>query len=371
MNEVLLEAAKDGNLIVLKTAFEKGADINAKSSDGKTALMVALEIGHTELVNYLTEKGAEVSIEKKTEIIKREELESMPNPNWKIVFGRTGQGIMVMNADGSGLSSLLDWGEMPNASPDGIIIVYISGICYSQQPLPESDSEYYHSQLDSTYRVTRLPFEAFPFINSSPDIYLIDTNGTNIKKLISNVEMGSSFPKFSPDGKRIAFKGTKNNETQLFVVDANGRNLNQLTHGESVDYFYWIFDNRIVFETRNGEKIITDYNGRNLERLTIFEKDEYEPVWDSVGKKIAFCKGSDLFVMDTDGKNRQCLTDIRGWIGNWSPDGQWIVFSSRKMNGNGADIFIIRKDGKHECRLTDLYIQDGEIGGDFDPCWLP
>ena len=59
LNVVLLDAAEEGNLLVLKTALEKGADINAESKDGRTALMVASEKVYTNIVKYLVEKGGE------------------------------------------------------------------------------------------------------------------------------------------------------------------------------------------------------------------------------------------------------------------------------------------------------------------------
>lgn len=58
LNEVLIEAAKDGNMLVLKAALEKGADINAKDKNGWTALMWASKNGHTEVVEFLKERGA-------------------------------------------------------------------------------------------------------------------------------------------------------------------------------------------------------------------------------------------------------------------------------------------------------------------------
>jgi len=58
LNQVLIEAAKDGNMLVLKTALEKGADINAKDGSGMTALMYAIKRGDGEIVNFLKEKGA-------------------------------------------------------------------------------------------------------------------------------------------------------------------------------------------------------------------------------------------------------------------------------------------------------------------------
>jgi len=58
LNQVLIEAAKDGNMLVLKAALEKGADVNAKNGSGMTALMYAQQKGYAEIVNFLKEKGA-------------------------------------------------------------------------------------------------------------------------------------------------------------------------------------------------------------------------------------------------------------------------------------------------------------------------
>jgi tetratricopeptide (TPR) repeat protein len=57
LNQVLIESAKDGNMLVLKTALEKGADINAKDGSGMTALIYATRRGDEEIVNFLKEKG--------------------------------------------------------------------------------------------------------------------------------------------------------------------------------------------------------------------------------------------------------------------------------------------------------------------------
>jgi tetratricopeptide (TPR) repeat protein len=58
LNQVLIEAAKDGNMFVLKAALEKGADIDATDRSGRTALMYADQKGYTQLSDYLREKGA-------------------------------------------------------------------------------------------------------------------------------------------------------------------------------------------------------------------------------------------------------------------------------------------------------------------------
>jgi len=41
--------------------IDKGADVNAKDITGETALMVAAERGHTEIVKLLIGRGADVN----------------------------------------------------------------------------------------------------------------------------------------------------------------------------------------------------------------------------------------------------------------------------------------------------------------------
>ena len=42
-----------GHLAVVKPLLDKGADANAKSKDGATALMMAIEEGHVDVVDML------------------------------------------------------------------------------------------------------------------------------------------------------------------------------------------------------------------------------------------------------------------------------------------------------------------------------
>ena len=54
----LIEAAKNGDTVSIKALLEAGADVNAKGEDGKTALMIVEELGHTEIVDLLKQAGA-------------------------------------------------------------------------------------------------------------------------------------------------------------------------------------------------------------------------------------------------------------------------------------------------------------------------
>jgi ankyrin repeat protein len=50
----MLRAAEKGHEAVVRLLLEKGADLNAKTRDGKTALHLAAEEGHETVVQLLT-----------------------------------------------------------------------------------------------------------------------------------------------------------------------------------------------------------------------------------------------------------------------------------------------------------------------------
>lgn len=54
----LLLAAESGDVAKIDALFAKGADVNAKTYDGFTALFVASQGGHSEIVKLLQTAGA-------------------------------------------------------------------------------------------------------------------------------------------------------------------------------------------------------------------------------------------------------------------------------------------------------------------------
>ena len=61
-NAQLIQAAKDGNLLAVKTALSEGAAPNAKDEGGVPALVWAANNGRTEVVKLLLEKSVDVKI---------------------------------------------------------------------------------------------------------------------------------------------------------------------------------------------------------------------------------------------------------------------------------------------------------------------
>jgi len=59
----LIQAAEEGDIAKITTLLTQGADVNARSEIGWTALIAAAEEGHTEIVEMLLTKGADVNAE--------------------------------------------------------------------------------------------------------------------------------------------------------------------------------------------------------------------------------------------------------------------------------------------------------------------
>jgi len=59
-NMALIERASCGDLEGVKTLIQQGDNVNTKNRYSKTALYIACENGHTDVVQYLLDSGASV-----------------------------------------------------------------------------------------------------------------------------------------------------------------------------------------------------------------------------------------------------------------------------------------------------------------------
>lgn len=115
---------------------------------------------------------------------------------------------------------------------------------------------------------------------------------------------------------------------------------------------------------------------------TLTEDYDNFPKWSPRGDVILFVRRQEgsfvIFSIAPDGKRLQRLTSPGSDDAHatWSPDGEWIAFSSGRMGFKDealntdspqpyGEIFVMRDDGTHVEQLTDNQWEEGT------PAWRP
>lgn len=159
---------------------------------------------------------------------------------------------------------------------------------------------------------------------------------------------GASRPSLSPDGKWLAYNSTEQEE-ELLIASTDGSGLRQLTNGGVRNRGpRWSPDGKHIafFSTRSGEWEIwtTDPEGSEFRQMTKLGGNNVAwPVWSADGKHLAYSIfGLNTFVIDME-KPWEAQTPeklppfpgsgqvFNGW--NWSPDGHMLAGFLDRDNG--------------------------------------
>lgn len=199
-------------------------------------------------------------------------------------------------------------------------------------------------------------------------------------------------PAWSPDGKQIAFSSNQDGNTDIYVMDADGSHLIQLTQDSLATFYFlqsatdvepaWSPDGQhLLFTSGRGNKMMSYVDldiyvmrpdGTQVTPLTNLPAIlgvQQEPAWSPDGQQIAFTSDTTgrlgLYVMNADGSNIRALRTDMPDSGQaaWSPDGTQLAFASDY--GGNADIYKIDQDGSNAVRLT------SDKADDLQPDWSP
>ncbi len=209
------------------------------------------------------------------------------------------------------------------------------------------------------------------------DIWTADENGQNVKRLTVH-KARDIYPRFSPDGKWIAFSSDRNGNLDVFIIPAEGGASKQLTfHSAEDTVLGWTPDSKaVLFASNRGE----DFAGK-LYVVSIDGGMERNAgpdmgVWASYspdGKKIAvnrkgqvywrkYYRGAyqtDVTVMDIASKKFTDVTDFDGedsWP-MWSTDGH-IYFVSDRDGAGLTNIWRVPEAGGKAERVTSFKAGD-------------
>jgi Tol biopolymer transport system component len=196
--------------------------------------------------------------------------------------------------------------------------------------------------------------------NGNYEIYVTNADGSGLTNLTNNVADDGS-PAWSPDGKQIAFSSNRDGNYEIYVMHTDGSGVTRLTNDEA-DYVRpeWSPDGRqIAFSsdrTSNNEIYVMNADGSGQTRLTNNEASDSYPSWSPDGRQITFSSNRDgnweIYVMNTDGSGVDNLTNNTAddWGLRWSPNGKQITFSSDR--GGNFEIYVMNANGSGVIRLT-------------------
>jgi dipeptidyl aminopeptidase/acylaminoacyl peptidase len=117
------------------------------------------------------------------------------------------------------------------------------------------------------------------------DIFVLDVATSKEVNLTNTDNISENEPCWSPNGKKIAFTAGSGWEWGVYVMDADGNNINKV--GDDLRQPSWLPDNRRIMAMRTmADRVYSlvniDIDGRNMKTL-IESGDKYtyvsDPVW--------------------------------------------------------------------------------------------
>jgi hypothetical protein len=200
------------------------------------------------------------------------------------------------------------------------------------------------------------------------NLFTINPDGTGQAQLTNAGD--AHHPAWSPDGSRIAFDRNVAGNVDVWVMDAEGSGMTQLTTDSATDASpAWSPDGTqlafVSFRDGNFEIYKMNSDGSNQVRLTNNPAQEGSPDWSSDGSLIAFVRDA-VYVMGPDGGNQHQLT--AGGDPSWSPQLDRLAVTRSVGGGETSHIFTVAFDGSDPIDITN---QSGDVRRYFAPAWSP
>jgi Tol biopolymer transport system component len=256
------------------------------------------------------------------------------------IWSPDGQKLLFISADGSynGLKRELNLYTINKDSTELTQLTYGPGDVYSAAWSPDG---------------SRIVLAAGQDRGHIPvSLYVMNSDGSNVRQITFPDKSSSDRdPAWSPDGKAIVFSSNPQNDNReenpnysLFILDLITNNVQRLTDENQIEW--------------------QQYLGAN---------------WSPDGKELVFYIGDTwsgtpykIHTMDISNKKTVKISKSESaWevTPRWSPDGQYIVFSSNRDYVNtdqtvGFDIYVMNASGSNVIRLT-------TSGNNFCPDWQP
>ncbi len=184
----------------------------------------------------------------------------------------------------------------------------------------------------------------FGSLTEDVDIWKSRIDGSGAVNLTPDSDANDAFPDFSPDGRRIVFRSTRDGNAEIYVMNADGTNVRRLTRHEATD--------TMPSFSSTGDRIaFTSFRDGDFE-IYILQLDEDESP--SGLERLTRSPGHDMHP-------------------KFSPDDKWVLFTSQRGKFNDelplvrvifqpqpyGELHAIRVEDKTVVRLTHNKWEDG------------
>jgi len=227
---------------------------------------------------------------------------------------------------------------------------------------------------------TRIAFARW-ISDYSSDLFVVDIQTKQIRQLTSE---GKRIPslQWTPDGEEILFVSTRQGRPNIWRIPATGGPIRQVSVvGDPVDHIALSRDGkRLAYSQVTNDTVIEIHSLSSITRnkgLTAqplcridSSRTEFSPRFSPDGSQIVFTSAQtgfdEIWVAKADCTGQQQISKFeQAGVGSprWSPDGQLIVFDRRAEQQ--ADIFTIHLRTREIQRLTE------HPSADTMPAWSP
>ena len=216
--------------------------------------------------------------------------------------------------------------------------------------------------------------------NAGPaDLFVVELSSGSIRVLVSDGSGNVNLPgsSWSPLAREIVFSSSREPHDEIYIVDDCGgpgdevritdrANMVAFEPSLSPDGQWIVFESHELDIEGNG--IIVKYRldgTMPYQNLTNPGEDCRQPNWSPASDRILYQRLGegqwDIWTMSIDGTNHQRVTSGSGdkTDASFSPDGQWIVYSSNELGLEFANLFIIPVSGGDAIRTTYYEGYDG------------
>ena len=192
------------------------------------------------------------------------------------------------------------------------------------------------------------------------DIWVMSSTG-GVAKQLTKGPAQDKWPRYSPDGAKIAYYSNANGNDDIFILDIKSGESAPFNNTARDEHFHsWSPDGRkIVFSrdtNENRDIWVAPVDGGPEKQLTTSPGSDDDPRFTPDGRSIVFDSSrggtQDVWIMDADGSNQRALTTSRAFnqLPMISPDGKFLVYESTRNRSRG--IWVMELASKLEMQVA-------------------